>query len=156
VLLNIRLGFRNMGSTEREIRPFYADSTRFRCYIKSDSMWKEEYLNNDTVLYSVDYQAGFFAEGIDIVNGSRTVFSNEKAIEEYFNGLEKNPDAPDWRDKIKVSEWFKTDYSKMKKLARRREVVNGFLCQMYELPSKIPGENPRYLWIAEEVKVGEH
>jgi thiol-disulfide isomerase/thioredoxin len=54
-----------------------------------------------------------------------------------------------------VSEWFKTDYSKMKKLARRREVVNGFLCQMYELPSKIPGENPRYLWIAEEVKVGE-
>jgi thiol-disulfide isomerase/thioredoxin len=147
-------GFRNMGWTERQIRPFSADSTRFRYYIKQDSIWEEKYLSNDKEVYAIKYQAGFYAVILDVENGSRTVLSNEKSIEEYFNGLEKNPDTPNWRDKIKVSEWFKTDYSKLKKVARRREMINGFLCQLYELPPSQLDGDPKYFWITEEVKGG--
>jgi thiol-disulfide isomerase/thioredoxin len=147
-------GFRNMGWTERQISSFSADSTRFRYYIKQDSIWEERYLNDDTVIYSVNYQAGFYAAVLDPVDGGRTVFSNEKAIEEYFKGLEKNPDAPNWREEIKVSDWFKTDYSKLGKVPRRREVISGFLCQLYELPSSTPNSNPRYYWITDEVRGG--
>lgn len=145
-------GFRNAGWTEQQIKPFYADSARIRCYIKQDSIWEEHYLNNETVLDKINYQAGFQAEIINPYTGERTVLGKIKEIED---DLDKNSNDPNWREKIKVGEWFKTDYSRLKKLARRKEVIQGYLCQVYERPPTTPDGNPYYYWLTEDFTGGE-
>ncbi len=145
-------GFRNAGWTERQIKPFYADSIRIRCYIKQDSIWEEQYLNDESGIDKINYQTGFQAEVLDPYSGKRTVFGKTK---EYEDHIDKNTNDPNWREKIKVSEWFKTDYSRLKKLARRKEMIQGYLCQVYELPPSIPDGTPYYYWITEDFTGGE-
>ena len=145
-------GFRNAGWTERQIKPFYADSARIRCYIKQDSIWEEHFFNNETQIDKINYQAGFKAEVLDPYDGSQTVFGK---IKEYEDHIDKNTNDPNWREKIKVSEWFKTDYSRLKKLIRRKEMIQGYLCQVYELPPSTPGGTPYYYWITEDFTGGE-
>ncbi len=145
-------GFRNAGWTERQIKPFYADSTRIRCYIRQDSIWEEHYLNDEPGIDKINYQAGFQAETIDLYSGNRTIFGKIKEIEDH---LDKNTNDPNWRAKIKVGEWFKTDYSRLKKLARRKEMIQGYLCQVYELPPSIPDGTPYYYWITEDLIGGD-
>lgn len=140
-------GFKNLGWSERNIKPFQVDSSRFRIYIKQDSVWTELYLNDEAHFYKIDYQAGFHFETIDPDEGDRIVFSNEKALEKI---MDESLDDPNWRDKIKVSDWFKTDYSKLKKLPRRKEIINGLSCQVYELLSSVPNSPPTYYWITED------
>ncbi len=147
-------GFRKLGTSERKLRFFYADSMHQRFYIKQDSLWEEVYLNDDTTIHSISFQAGFFLETIDPITGQRVILSNEKKIEEEFNKLERNKDSPYSQDKINVSSWFRRDYSSLEKISRHREVIQTLTCQVYSLPSSIPGYDPTFYWITDEVKAG--
>ncbi|WP_373553892.1 TlpA family protein disulfide reductase [Haliscomenobacter sp.] len=146
------IGLKKLGSTDRQIRFFQADSLRIRTYIKQDSIWEESYLDDDKDIYKINFQAGFHAEIIDHHSGSRTMLSNLKEVEDF---LENNTEDPNWRDKIKVSEWFNLDYSKLRKLGRRKEMIGGYLCQEYELPLSTPNSKPYYYWITEDLPSNE-
>jgi hypothetical protein len=151
-LINNLIGFRKLGLSEKEIRSFYADSIRFFYYVKQDSIWADKFINDDSSRYSINYQAGFQAEIINPYDSRRTVLGKTKEIED---DLDQNSSDPNWREKIKISEWFKTDYSKLKKIARRQEMINGFLCQLYELPSNRADGNSRFYWITEDIQGGK-
>lgn len=142
-------GFKNIGWSEEAIKPFRADSLRLRYHIKGDSVWAEKYYNNETAVSDIDFQAGFQAETINLADGSRFVLGKVKEIEEF---LEKNTNDPNWRDKIKVSSWFKKDYSKLQRLPKLKENIMGYKCMAYELPSLNPemGGTDLY-WITEEI-----
>ena len=142
-------GFKNLGWSEEAIKPFRADSLRLRYYIKGDSVWTENYYNNETTISNIDFQAGFQAEVINLAKGSRLVLGKTKEIEDLF---ENYTDDPNWRDKIKVSSWFKKDYSKLQRLPKLKEKILGYKCMAYELPSSYPelGGTDLY-WLTEEI-----
>ncbi len=142
-------GFKNLGWSEESIKPFRADSIRLRYHIKGDSVWAEKYYNNETAISEIDFQAGFQAETINLAKGSRFVLGKVKEIEEF---LEKNTEDPNWRDKIKVSSWFKKDYSKLQRLPKLKENILGYKCMAYELPTSHPelGGTDLY-WLTEGI-----
>ena len=142
-------GFKNIGWSEETIKPFRADSNRLRFFIKGDSLWAENYHNDETKVSKIYFQAGFQAEIITLADGSRFVMGKVKEIEEF---LEKNTNDPNWRDKIKVSSWFKKDYSKLQRLSKLKENILGYKCMAYQLPSLNPemGGTDLYL-ITEEI-----
>ena len=149
----ILMGLKSLGSNDKKLQFFQADSVRFRTYIKQDSIWEEAYLNDEKEIHKINFQAGFHAEVIDHYSGGRTMISNLKALEE---SLEKNASDPNWRDKIKVSELFNLDYSKLKKLRGSKEIIGGYLSQEYELPfSTPPNSTPYRYWITEELPSDE-
>lgn len=142
-------GFQNMGWSEEDIKPFKVDSIRLRFFIKGDSVWTENYYNNETAISKIDFQAGFQAETINLADGSRFVLGKVREIEEF---LEKNTDDPNWRDKIKVSSWFKKDYSKLQRLPKLKENILGYKCMAYELPAPHPEQGGTDLyWLTEEI-----
>lgn len=142
-------GFKNLGWSEETIKTFDLDSLRLRYHIKGDSVWAEKYYNNETAISEIDFQAGFQAETINLAKGSRFVLGDTKDIEEF---LEKNTNDPNWRDKIKVSSWFKKDYSKLQRLSKLKENLLGYKCMAYELPTSNPelGGTDLY-WLTEGI-----
>ncbi|HOY16383.1 MAG TPA: TlpA disulfide reductase family protein [Haliscomenobacter sp.] len=135
------------------IKSAMADSLCARYYIKQDSVWAETRFNDEEEIDRINFQAGFYADIIDPEKGTRTVLGKTQEIEEF---LEKNSNGENWREKIKVSNWFKTDYSKLRRLPQRKEVILGYKCTPYELPSDHPELNSMSVyWIAEDFTFDE-
>lgn len=130
------------------VKTIMADSICTRFYIKQDSVWAETRRNREEKIDGINFQAGFYADLIDPEKGTRTVLGKTQEIEEF---LEKNSNGENWRDKIKVSSWYKTDYSKLRRLPKRKEVILGYKCTPYELPSDHQELNSTSIyWIAED------
>jgi thiol-disulfide isomerase/thioredoxin len=133
---------------EKLIQSVKADSICRRIYIRHDSIWMENWINNDTLVKDYCYQAGMLAYLFDPQSGVKTQLGNHQEIEDF---LDKNSNDPNWRDKINVGSWFKTDYSKLKRLPLKKIYLQGYLCTPYSFPAVgTAGEVENILWLAED------
>ena len=126
-----------------------SDSFRTKIYIKGDSLWGESYLNDRNQIRQIYYQVGKNAFIIVPATGAKVPLGKTKEIE---NFLDSNTNE-NWREKINVKNWFKSDYDKWRRLKKKTKFIQGYECNLYRYDDETPNSIPSYYWIAEEIPV---
>lgn len=125
--------FKNLGWNDLALT-YDADSLWLFYWVRGDTIWQETRLSPTAPPHSIGFQVGFFYESINPQTGARTVFSKTAELQKAFDELD-----PAKVGAVKVSKFFRKDYSVMRRIGSKQQRILGWECQQYLQPTELPG-----------------
>gem|GEM_PF-3647185 len=135
-----------MGFDGHLLRQIESAGSHTQYLIKGDSLLAVSALLEDSLPHRMEVQMKFWAWLVDADTKTGNLLS-EDAVDQM---LEQHLQA-DWRDHIKVSHLFNTDYSLAIRHKKEKMTLLGYECTLYELPERT-GTAVNFLWIAESLR----